>query len=202
MLTTDRNYRRLALAWCCTWFALGSLQSAFVLANTLRLGWGAQQNGLALAVVGVGSALVQGLLVRRVVRQLGERAAALSGYALSCIGYLAFALAGHPWVLFVGIAFQSVGAVSGPSVQSMFSSLAGASEQGHIQGALASVQGLVAIIAPIVGGWAFSTFASANAPIYFPGAPFFLAAIAYALAYLSVRKVSLTMRPSPLPGAR
>ncbi len=189
VLTTDPTYRRLAIAWCCTWFALGALQTAFVLANTLRFDWGAQQNGVALAAVGVGSALVQGLLVRRIVPKIGERSAALIGYALSCAGYLAFAFAGQPWILFLGIALQACGAISGPAVQSMFSSLAGSDEQGHIQGALASVQGLVAIGAPLAGGYAFSAFAAPEAAIYLPGAPFLLAAAAYVVAFIAVRKV-------------
>ena len=200
MLTTDPTYRRLAIAWCCTWFALGALQSAFVLANTLRLGWGAEMNGIALAAVGVGSALVQGLLVRRIVPRIGERSAALIGYTLSCAGYLAFAFAGEPWILFLGIALQAAGAISGPAVQSMFSTLAGSDEQGHIQGALASVQGLVAIVAPLAGGYAFSAFAAPESPIYLPGAPFLLAAAAYVVAFIAVRGVRLPPDQAMSPG--
>jgi len=186
ILLTDPYYRRLALAWCCTWFALGALQSAFVLANTVRLGWGAQENGLALALVGVGSALVQGLLVRRIVPALGERRAALAGYALSGAAYLAFGFAGQAWILFLGIALQAFGAVSGPAVQSLFSARAGADQQGRIQGALASVQGLTAIVAPLVASWAFSTFAAEDAPVRLVGAPFLMAAAAYLVAFASV----------------
>jgi MFS transporter, DHA1 family, tetracycline resistance protein len=186
ILLTDPYYRRLALAWCCTWFALGALQSAFVLANTVRLGWGAQENGLALALVGVGSALVQGLLVRRVVPALGERRAALAGYALSGAAYLAFGFAGQAWILFLGIALQAFGAISGPAVQSLFSARAGADQQGRIQGALASVQGLTAIVAPLVASWAFSTFAAEDAPVRLVGAPFLMAAAAYLVAFASV----------------
>ncbi len=43
---------------------MGALQTTFVLANQLRFGWDTQQNGLALALAGLGSAVVQGLLVR------------------------------------------------------------------------------------------------------------------------------------------
>ncbi|GAC1336651.1 MAG: hypothetical protein NVSMB18_00180 [Acetobacteraceae bacterium] len=189
VLTTDPSLRRLALGWCCTWFALGALQSSFVLANDLRLGWGAQQNGLALAVVGIGSAVVQGMLVRRIVPRLGERKAALIGYALSCAAYLAFAFAGQVWILFLGVVLQASGAISGPAIQSLISARAGADQQGRIQGALASVQGLTAIVAPLASGWAFATFAAADAPIALPGAPFLMAAAAYAVAFVAVRSV-------------
>lgn len=189
VLAIDRDYRRLAVAWCGTWFALGVLQSSFVLANELRLGWSIQQNGLALAGVGIGAALVQGFLVRRLVPRLGERRAAILGFALSGAAYIAFALAVDPAILFVGIALQALGAISGPAVQSLFSRHAGPHRQGRIQGALASAQGLTAIAAPIAGGWVFSVFAHPGTAHYFPGAPFLLAALAYVTAIIAVVQV-------------
>ena len=186
LVAADRDYARLALAWCCTWFALGALQSSFVLANDMRLGWGTQENGLALAVVGVGSAVVQGFLVRRIVPALGERRAALLGYALACVAYVCFGFADHVWILFVGIALQSASAISGPAVQSMVSARAGPDRQGQMQGALASFQGLTAIVAPLLSGWVFGVFAGPSAPIAAPGAPFLMAALAYGLAFWSV----------------
>ena len=194
VLGADASYRRLAVAWCCTWFALGALQSSFVLANDLRLGWGARENGFALAVVGIGSALVQGLLVRRLVPWMGERRAALTGYALSCAAYLCFAFAWHAPMLFLGIVLQAFGAISGPAVQSLLSARAGADAQGQIQGALASVQGLTAIVAPLAAGWAFSLGADPAGAFYFPGAPFLMASAAYLLAVVSVWTVRLEVK--------
>ncbi len=182
----DPSYLRLVIAWCCTWFALGALQSSFVLANDLRLGWGTRENGLALATVGVGSAVVQGFLVRRVVPWLGERRAALTGYALAGMAYVLFGLANRPWILFAGIALQSASAISGPAVQAMVSARAGPSRQGQVQGALSSFQGLTTIGAPLLAGWVFGVFAAPDAAISLPGAPFFMAAVAYAAAFWSV----------------
>jgi len=186
VIFTDAAYARLAIAWCCGWFALGALQSSFVLANDMRLGWGVQENGLALAMVGVGSAVVQGLLVRRVVPRLGERRAALTGYGLSCAAYLAFAFAGQVWILLLGIVLQAAGSISGPALQALLSVRAGADQQGRLQGALASLQGLTAIVAPLASGWAFSTFAAPNGPATLPGAPFLMAAMAFVAAFAAV----------------
>ena len=179
----DRTYLRLAFAWCCAWFAIGTLQSSFVLANDLRLGWGTQQNGLALATVGVGSALVQGLVVRRLIPRLGERRAAMLGYAMAALAYLLFAFAYRGWILYAGIAVQALGAISGPAVQAMVSASAGPDRQGEVQGALSSLQGLTAIASPLIGGWLFGLFA----PRGLPGAPFLMAVATYALAFVAVR---------------
>ena len=138
---------------------------------------------------------MQGLLVRRLVPLMGERRAALSGYVLSALAYLAFAFADQVWLLGVGIALQAMGSISGPAVQALLSARAGPDQQGQVQGALASIQGLTAIVAPLVSGWAFSTFAAAEAPVHLPGAPFLLAALAYGVAYLAARRV-----PPPAAG--
>ena len=185
LVTHDADFARLVLAWCCTWFALGALQSSFVLANDMRLGWGSQENGFALALVGVGSAIVQGFIVRRAIPRLGERRAALLGYALSAAAYLFFAAAISPWILFVGIALQSASAISGPAVQSLVSARAGPDRQGAMQGALSSFQGLTAIWAPLLSGWVFGFATSANT-WRFPGAPFVMAALAYGIAFWAI----------------
>jgi len=51
------------------------------------------------------------------------------------------------------------------------------------------MQGLTAIVAPLLSGWAFSTFAAAGSPVHLPGAPFLLAVLAYGVAFLAVRRV-------------
>ena len=182
-ITADRDYMRLALAWCCAWFALGAFQSSFVLANDLRLGWGPRQNGAALAGVGVGSALVQGLIVRRLIPRLGERRAALLGYAFAACASLLLAFAYQGWILYAAIAVQALGAISGPAVQAMVSARAGPDRQGEVQGALASLQGLTAIVSPLMGGWLFGVFA----PRGLPGAPFLVSVLTYGLAFAAVR---------------
>ena len=186
-VAADPAFARLAVAWCCTWFALGMLQTSFVLANQVRLGWGEQQNGLALAWMGLGLAVVQGLLVRRIVRRLGERRAALAGYVLAGCGYIGLAFAYHVWVVLLAIVIQALGGISGPAVQAMVSARAGPDRQGALQGALSSLQGLTAIAAPVTGGLVFGFFTSPDAPVQFPGAAFLLGVAAYALAFVMVR---------------
>ncbi len=194
VLAADPDYRRLAIAWCSNWFALGALQSAFVLANTLRLGFSELQNGLALTVMGIGSAVVQGLLVRRIVPHLGERRAALVGFSLTACAYLSFAFASVVPLLLLGLCLQSMGAISGPAIQSLLSVKAGANEQGQLQGALASVQGLTAIVAPLAGSAIFSLFAHPDRPVYFPGAPFLMGTVACLIAVAAISSMRTVAR--------
>jgi DHA1 family tetracycline resistance protein-like MFS transporter len=170
---------------------LGALQSTFVLANQARFGWDTQQNGLALALAGLGSAVVQGLLVRRIVPALGERRAAMIGGVLTGCGYLCIGLAPYGWVVLLGIVTQSAGAITGPSIQGMVSASASADRQGETQGALSSVQGLTAIVSPLVASAVFSTFTGAAAPVLLPGAPFLVSALAYGVVIWAISGVRL-----------
>lgn len=198
VVAKDSQYARLVLAWCCTWFAIGALQASFVLANDMRFGWTSRENGFALAAVGVGSALVQGFGVKRIVPRLGEQRSARYGYALACVAYALFAVASEPWILFVGIALQSMSAISGPAVQSMVSAGAGPDRQGEMQGALASFQGLTAVVAPLLAGWVFGAATKPGGSVHIPGAAFALASVAYAVAFWAVSGWK-GARPQPGP---
>ena len=131
-----------------------------------------------------------GLRGRRVLRRVGVRRAAMAGEALAAAAYTLFGLADQAWILFVGIALQSLSAISGPAIQALVSERAGANEQGRMQGALSSFQGLTAIGSPLLAGWVFGVFSAPSAPIYLPGAPFFMAALAYGLAFWAVLGLS------------
>ncbi|MBV9735458.1 MAG: MFS transporter [Acidisphaera sp.] len=187
-LAADRAGAHLAVAWSCMWFGLGALQSSFVLSTALRFGWGAAQNGAALATVGIGQALVQGLLVRRVIARLDERRTALAGYLCNALAFLVLAAAWQGWMIYVGLLAQALGAVSIPSVRALLSARAGPERQGEMQGALASIEGLTAIVAPLVAATLFTLATRPGTALPFPGAPFLLAAGMYLLAHAAVRR--------------
>jgi DHA1 family tetracycline resistance protein-like MFS transporter len=165
---------------------LGALPSSFVLANTMRFGWDSRENGLALGLAGLGSAIVQGLLVRRIVPWLGEQRAAVTGALLVAVGYTCQAVAPVGFVVLVGILFQACGAFGNAAVQAMVSASAGPDRQGETQGALSSLTGLTAIVSPLVATSLFSAFTHAGAPVVFPGAPFVASALAVLVGAWSV----------------
>ena len=185
ILSRDRIFLPLAVAWCCAWFAIGMVQSSFVLANELRLGWGSRANGFALGALGIGSAVVQGVVVRRLVPWFGERRTAMLGYVLAAVAYFLFGIATQGWILYIGIALQGLGAVTGPAVQAMMSARTGPDRQGEMQGVLASLQALTAIFSPLIGGLLFSVFA----PLGVPGTPFLFAVLTFTVAFFSIYRL-------------
>lgn len=186
---------RLAIAWAAIWFAMGALQSTFVLANQARFAWGTQQNGLALAMAGMGGAIVQGFLVRKIIPRLGERHSAMAGAVLNACGYALIATAPVGGVVLAGIVFMSMGAITNPSIQGMVSAMVGPTRQGETQGALSSIQGLTAIFSPLVATTVFAFFTSTAAPFMFAGAPFVGSVLAFMVVLWAVFRVHLRVGP-------
>lgn len=155
-----------------------SLNSTYVLYTDYRYGWGPETVGYTLGLVGLCSALVQAVLVRRLMPTFGERRLILIGLALCAVGYVAFAFAPDAWIFIAGIPFLCLGGLAGPPAQSMMTHQVDAQEQGRLQGALSSLRSLAGIFGPAVFANVFALFISKHAPIkHLPGMAFVLAAI-------------------------
>jgi DHA1 family tetracycline resistance protein-like MFS transporter len=153
------------------------LQSTWALSNQVRFGWTSRGIGRSLMVVGLGTAIVQGVLVRIIVPRLGERRALLAGLAIGAGGYAAIGLADSGWQVYVAIPLLSLGGLAGPATQAILSSEVGPTEQGELQGAMNSLAGIAAIIGPLIGTTLLAAFATEKASPRIPGAPFYAAAL-------------------------
>jgi MFS transporter, DHA1 family, tetracycline resistance protein len=134
------------------WLSFAIFQTTFALFAARRFGFDAPKTGYFLAAFGVLGAFIQGGLIRPIVRRFGDRPTFLLGLAFGAAGLLActvahsvmaFALALIP--LAVGIGFGH------PTVASLVSLIAGADEQGRIQGAASAVESLGRTIGPVWG---------------------------------------------------
>lgn len=153
-----------------------SLPNTFVLYADQRYGWSEEQVGLALAVIGVGSVLVSMLLVKPLVRRLGERRAAILGLACGIGGFLVFGLAPVGTLFLAGIAGVALWGVATPSFQSLMSHRVDATEQGQLQGALGSIRALTGMIGPLLFTQVFAATVGLEREQLL-GAPFLLSAV-------------------------
>ena len=158
----------------------------------------AEQNGLALGLVGVCGALVQGFLVRRVVARVGERRTAVAGFTISALAYCLIAFATQGWMIYVAVAAQAFGNLANPAVRALISQAAGPERQGRVMGALSSVEGLTAIVSPIFAATLFNRFAGPDAWVSLPGLPFLVAAGVYLAAIVAIRR-GVARSPSLAP---
>ena len=156
--------------------------SVFVLYADYRYGWGPMAVGQVLAVVGVCSALVQGLLVRRVVPKFGEANTLVLGLVAGTMGFAAYGLAPLGWMFLAAIPVMALWGLAGPAAQALITREVGADVQGRIQGAMASLISLAGIVGPTLYTGAFAACIGAKAPVELPGMPWYIASALLATA--------------------
>jgi len=166
------------------------LPSTFVLYATYRYGWSERLVGLTLAGVGACSLIVQAGLVGRVVAWLGERRTLGVGLLAGAIGFAIYGLAPVGPVFWVGVPIMSLWGLSGPALQGLMTRMVGPSEQGQLQGANGSLQGIAGLIGPGLFTGTFAAFIGGLARFGLPGAPFLLAALLLAAAFLLAWRIA------------
>lgn len=180
-----------------------ALPAVFVLNAAYRFGWGSTAVGLALASVGIGSAIVQAGLVGPACQRFGERRTLIAGLVFGTIGFAIYGLAPTATVFIVGIPIMSLWGLYNPAAQGLVTRLVGRDRQGALQGALASVQMITGIVGPIVFAEVFARAIAPGAEWHFPGAPYLvsagLLAIAIAVAIRFARPADGRAREQPRP---
>lgn len=183
-LGTLRQVRRFpAVAWMLAaifvW-QLGHqvLPSTWAFYTISKFHWRSAEVGYSLAWVGALMASAQGLLTQVLIPSLGgERRAALAGMASAVLAYVGYALATQGWMMYGVSLLTFVFALVYPSMNALASQQTPADAQGELQGAVASLYSLSALIGPPLMTQVFGYFSSrARAPIYLPGAAFLTAA--------------------------
>ena len=149
-------------------------------------GFTARQVGLALAMVGFSSALVQGFALRRALPILGERRAVMLGVA-GLVGAAVLYVLGTSsiWLVYCAIA---VGALQGfvqPSISGLNSRAIDAKSQGELQGAVQSVVSIAQIVGPPLYAQTLAHCSGPDAWIALPTMPMLLSA-AFAMVALGL----------------
>ena len=156
--------------------------------------WSSAQVGYSLAFVGLLMALSQGVLTRVLIPWIGGmRRAALGGMLAALLAYIGYAFASQGWMMYVVGLTSFLFALTYPSMNALASEQIPSNAQGELQGAVASLGSLSAIIGPPLMTQIFSRFSDPTGAAYFPGAAFLAAAVlTVACAVLFLRALRLT----------
>ena len=158
------------------------LPSTSVLYMGYRYGWGPAVVGLMMAGVGVAAMIVQGGLIRPITARFGERTTLLAGSLSGAAGFFTYGAAPEGWIFCLGIPVMAFWGLSGPATQAQMSRRVSASEQGQLQGSIASINGVTGLIGPTLFTQVFAYFIGPGALWRLPGAPFVLASLLLVLA--------------------
>ncbi len=144
--------------------------------------------GFFLAAVGICSALMQALGTKELVKLYGERRTLIGGLLAGAIGFAIYGLAPNVWWMVLGIPVVALWGTAGPAAQALMTAKVGPTQQGQLQGALASLRGVSGMIGPGLFTLTFAQFIGDWKLSGLPGAPFFLSTLLLlGAAYLSWR---------------
>lgn len=163
----------LAIAFVFSSLAQRGLENVWILSMNFRFGWNELTNGMMLALVGLMAMIVQGGLVRPMIRRFGERNIAIFATAVSVLSFMGYGLATAGWMIPCIIVVGSLSGLSGPAIQSLVTGTVDPTEQGRIQGSLTSLISLTNIAAPLIFTTGlFSYFTSEQVSFTYAGQPF------------------------------
>ncbi len=171
--------------------AFSNFEAMFALFAQNRFQFEAATIGYVFAFVGTVLVIVQGGLVGRVVRRVGERRVVPIAILLVAIGLGLLPLNHSVATLLATLAVMSVGmGFNNPSLVSLISQHSAAEDQGSILGVSQSLSSLARIIGPAWGGFAFDRFG--------PDVPYVSAAAVMAIAAV-IAAVGLQKMPQRKP---
>ena len=183
------------------------LFSIWVLYTGYRYQWTPREVGWSLALVGVGSAVVQAVLAKRIIGRIGDKRGVILGLLLSATAQALYGLATQGWMIYLIILLGSCAGIAGPAMQSYITKHVPPNEQGGVQGIYSGLASLAGIPGPLIATWSFGWAVAPGRTWHVPGITFFigatLALIALALAVRSFGKnhVPLAMAAAPTGSA-
>ncbi len=132
--------------------AFAMFQTSFALFASARFGFDVQQTALVLTYVGILSVIMQLVVVKRVVKRLGENRSIVVTLSALALGLVLMAAVQNPLALIVVMPVLSFGGgVTTPVLTSLISKSVDRTEVGGMLGISTSVDSLSRVIAPILG---------------------------------------------------
>ncbi|HML10328.1 MAG TPA: MFS transporter [Stellaceae bacterium] len=152
-----KTLARLLLIFFLAILAFGGMEAVFALWAMAQFGWGPAQIGYIFTYVGVLSAVMQGGLIGRLTARFGEEKLLIAGLVLIALGLVAIPVASDLPLVIVAVSFLAIGmGAMQPSLNSLISRRAEASEQGEVMGVAQSVASLSRVLGPLLAGALFA----------------------------------------------
>ncbi|MCK0139557.1 MFS transporter [Aliiroseovarius sp. F47248L] len=135
-------------------------------------GWSTALIGLTLAAYGIAVAFTQGVIMRLLIPRLGEFRTLIFSVICAIAAFAVFGVTASAYVMFAAILVAALADMAPPTMTAMMANMVTEDRQGLLQGVIASLGSIAAVIGPMMVTWLFQNFADAEGAIYLPGAPF------------------------------
>ena len=138
--------------------------------------WGSFTIGLTLSAYGIMIAAVQAGLLPQMTKRLGDYKTLIFASIAAVIALLGFGFSTAAWAVAAIIPMAALSDMAPPLLTAFAANRVADDQQGLVQGVIASLASVAAVAAPLVLTGVFELFVN-NEEIYFPGAPFLIAAL-------------------------
>lgn len=139
-------------------------------------GWNGFTIGLTLSAYGVLIAVVQAGVLPQMTKRFGDFRTLVIAAAAAVIGMVGFGFTGAIWAVVIFLPFAAFSDMAPPLLTAYAANCAEEDQQGLVQGVIASLASIAAVISPLVLTGVFERFVNVGG-IYLPGAPFLLGAV-------------------------
>jgi len=158
-----------------------------------KFNWTPASVGTLGLFIGLVLFAIQGGLIRYTVPKFGQRKNIIAGLIFYALGLLLIAIAGKGWMLYLCMIPYCLGGLSGPALQGLASEKVAKNEQGELQGAFSILNSISLIVGPLVFSYVFFFFTKKGSHVYYPGAPYLLAAALMLIStFIAVRSFKRT----------
>ena len=181
------------------WCSFAVFQTTFALFAARRFGFGVAKTGYVFAAFGVLGALIQGGLIRTVVRRLGDKRTFIMGLVFGAVGLVAAAAAQSVPMFLLALVPLALGIGFGhPTMSSLVSLVARGEEQGRVQGAASAVESLGRTVGPVWGNSSLQHFGESTP--YLSAAVLLLLTLAIAAGFeVPTHETAPVTRPADAP---
>jgi DHA1 family tetracycline resistance protein-like MFS transporter len=185
--------RRLLVIDYVYWLAFAVFQTTFALFAARRFGFDAPETGYFFTAFGILGAIVQGFLIRPVVRRFGDKSTFQVGLICAMVGLVAASLSQSVAVFALTLVPLAFGIGFGhPTMSSLISRAARDDEQGKVQGAASAMESLGRTIGPVWGNASLQRYGEAVP--YLSASGFLLMTLLLAMGYQEGRNAPIEAR--------
>ncbi|MEM9529410.1 MAG: MFS transporter [Pseudomonadota bacterium] len=160
-----------------------------------KFAWTESQVGYSIAYYGVIAFISQALVIQFLLPRLGVRHAIWIALAVEAVALAGIGFATQTWFVYGMVTLALISMMQDPAIRQDMSARVPEDAQGELQGGLSALVSVAMILAPVVYNGLF-TLAADDKGLYFPGAPFVVAA---GFSLLAVALYLLVCRPAPPP---
>jgi len=147
------------------------------------------------------AAIVQGGLMKQLLKRFSARRLAALGLVSSTFCYVAWGLATQGWMMIVIVVANLFGFTTVAALQSLISNAADERDQGRTLGAVASLNSVTGVLAPVIAATLLTTVSGRPPGDVWLGLPFFFCAVLQGLAAIVAIRHFLRHRGNPAAAA-